>query len=69
MEVDFYENTLENDTQTKEKGLIDMDVINDALDPMMMKLEDMESMVKSLKVSLGNAEMKMGESNDNIFKL
>ena len=46
-----------------------MDVINDALDPMMTKLEDMENMVKSLKVRLGNAEMKMGESNDTIFKL
>ena len=46
-----------------------MDVVNDALDPLMSKLEDMENMVKSLKVRLGNAEMKVAESNNNIYEL
>ena len=46
-----------------------MDVVNDALDPLMTKLEDMENMVKSFKVRLGNAEVKLAESNNNIFEL
>ena len=46
-----------------------MDVVNDALDPLMTKLEDMENLVKSLKVRLGNAEVKLAESNNNIFEL